>query len=355
MRGESIFNVFIIGPMGITEKQLHNRPRWRRILSGRQVALLEHTVAIKAALESILSGSEAQTILKGQPYRIDIPDESLGADVMTDVFNKIDNADLIIADLFMNRPTVYYEMAMAHSLGVPVMILTGKGEKVAFYFQEMRIGHVAEYTPEAIAAVLRSPLLDFLSGQDQQKFTVSPFNKFFQAPIVEISAAAGLAAGYYVNMVRDVIFQKGGAVSQKPGLEKFYVIRLEDILTRQDDEERLRTILARVTGENKPEASLYNERFTRPTSQNRPIFAAPAGHAIVDLPTPLYSLFHAPRYQRLQARLGHDDPEAKRMRQRMIDAFFAALYRQINRDDTVSREKLEVVGFDELEARLGLR
>jgi len=42
------------------------------------------------------------------------------------------------------------------------------------------------------------------------------------------------------------------------------------------------------------------------------------------------------------------------MRERMIEAFFAALRRQMDRDDAISRDKLRVVTFDELEERLGL-
>ncbi len=39
----------------------------------------------------------------------------------------------------------------------------------------------------------------------------------------------------------------------------------------------------------------------------------------------------------------------------MIEAFFAALRRQMDRDDAISRDKMHVVTFDQLEQRLGLR
>lgn len=351
--GDDTFNIFIIGPMGITEMELHKRSPLDRLFKPG-FSPQEHTVAIKGGLDRILTSDQGRAALGEQPYRLDIPDEFQGANIMNDVFNKIDNADLVIADLYLNRPTVYYEIALAHSLGVPVIILTKKGEKVAFYFQEMKIRFVDAYTAETIAAVLREPILAFLKGEDRQSFYASPFETFFRAPVVDISAAAGLAGGYYVNMVRDVIFQNGGALGQR-GLEQFYVIRLEDILTREADEKRLRGILARATGEDHADAAGYNQKFARPTSANRPIWAAVAGNAIIDLPTPLYSLFHAPRYQRLQARVGHEDAEARRMRQRMIEAFFAALRRQMDRDDAISRNRLQIVTFEELERRLGLR
>jgi nucleoside 2-deoxyribosyltransferase len=349
---DGTFNVFIIGPMGMVEKELHQRSPMEKLLNPG-FSPQEHTEAIRKGLERVLESADGRQALTGQRPRIDIPNDQQGTNIMNDVFNKIDNADLVIADLYLNRPTVYYEIALAHSLGVPVIIVTKKGEKVAFYFQEMRTHYVEAYTAENVAAVLRDPILAFLAGEDRQGFHASPFENFFRAPVVDISAAAGLAGGYYVNMVRDVIFQSGGALAQG-GLEHFYVIRLDDILTREEDEKRLRSILARATGEEHDNAAGYNQKFTRPTSGNRPIWAAVAGNAIIDLPTPLYSLFQAPRYQRLQARLGHDHTEARRMRQRMIDAFFAALRRQMDRDDAISRDRLQVVSFDELEARLGL-
>ena len=240
---DGTFNIFIIGPMGMVEKELHRRSPLERLLKPG-FSPQEHTVAIKGGLELVLTSADGQQALAGQNVRIDIPDEFQGANIMNDVFNKIDNADLVIADLYLNRPTVYYEIALAHSLGVPVVILTKKGEKVAFYFQEMKIRFVESYTAEAVAAVLREPIFAFLAGEDRQSFHASPFENFFRAPVVDISAAAGLAGGYYINMVRDVIFQSGGALAQG-GLEHFYVIRLDDILTREDDEKRFLDILAR--------------------------------------------------------------------------------------------------------------
>jgi len=350
--GDGVFNIFIIGPMGITEKELHQRSWLERQLKP-PFSPQEHTVAIKGGLERVLASAEGQKALAGQRVRIDIPDEVQGSNIMNDVFNKIDNADLVIADLYLNRPTVYYEIALAHSLGVPVISLTKKGEQVAFYFKEMKIRFVEDYTPEAIARVLRDPMLAFLAGEDRASFHASPFDTFFRAPIVDISAAAGLAGGYYVNMIRDVIFQNGSALAQA-GLAHFYVIRLDDILSREEDNTRFLDILARATGERHPSIRGYHKDFNRPGG-GRPITAAVAGNAIIDLPTPLYSLFHAPRYQRLQARMGYNDAEARRMRQRMIEAFFAALRRQMDRDDAISRDKMHVVTFDQLEQRLGLR
>jgi nucleoside 2-deoxyribosyltransferase len=349
---DNTLNIFIIGPMGMVEKELHQRSWLEKILK-QSFSPQEHTVAIREGLKSLMKRSEIKEALGGQDYYINIPDDSQGDNIMKDVFNKIDNADLVIADLYMNRPTVYYEIALAHSLGVPVILLTKKSEKVAFYFQERRTRYVNAYSAEEVADVMCDPILMFLKGEDRKAFQDSPFEDFFHAPVVDISAAAGLAGGYYVNMVRDVIFQRNSALSQGE-LEDFYVIRLDDILTREEDEKRLHNILSRATGQDPGEKAGYNQGFMRPTFSNRKLFVAVANNAIVDLPTALYSLFQAPRYQRLQARLGHDHPEALRMRKRMIEAFFAALRRQMDRDDAISRDKMQVVSFDELESRLGL-
>jgi len=163
---DTTFNIFLIGQIGLVERELHQRSPLEKLLKPGFSAQA-HTVAIRDGLGRVLTSADGQAALAGKIYRIDIPDEFQGANIMKDVSNKIQNADLVVADLYLNRPTVYYEIALAHSLGVPVIILTKKGEQVAFYFKEMKIRFVEDYTAETIAEVLRDPLLAFLAGEDR--------------------------------------------------------------------------------------------------------------------------------------------------------------------------------------------
>lgn len=358
--GDGVFNVFVIGPMGVLEKERSGRSFWQRLLEtasgGGRAAVFENTVAVKRALEALLSEPEAQTRLArvaNGGWRADIPDEQLGNAILRDVFSKIDNADLIVADLHWNRPSVYYELALAHALHVPAILIAKAGETPAFYFQENKIRYVADYSVEALRAALREPLLKFLDGEAD--LHANPISEFYQAPLLHVSAATGLAVGYYVNLVLDVLFRNGGGLEQL-GLEKLYVVRLEDILDRGGDEKRLCKLLETVIGQQHEKLASYNRTFKRPTSGGRDAFVTVCGNAVIDLPTTLYTLLRAPRYQRLQATLrgagGPSAPTLKRMRTSMIAAFYDALKLQVERDDLVSQNRLEMLTFDELEKRL---
>jgi hypothetical protein len=56
---DGIFNIFIIGPMGMVEKELHQRG-WleRRLRPG--FSPQEHTVAIRGGLERVLASAEGR-------------------------------------------------------------------------------------------------------------------------------------------------------------------------------------------------------------------------------------------------------------------------------------------------------
>lgn len=358
MTTNDTFNVFVIGPMGLKAKD-----RAQILESGTNnnshefskddFVQEEHTIAIGKAIRNILDSAAAREFIP-HGYKVEIPDKLPTGSIRSSVFNKIDNSDLIIADLHNNRPAVYYEMALAHSIGVPVFLLAKKDNGSAFYSNDTRTIIIDDYNTQSIEEALHPEIINLLQGVDPHGYRANPFNSFYGAPVVDISAAAGLAAGYFTNLVKDTIIQKQGVLRQSK-CEKFYVIRLDDILDRDGDEDRLMKFMARVTGEQKAKLSDYDRRFERATWEGRYLYAKVAGNAIIDLPTPLYSLFNAPRYKRVLDRNGYDHPEARRMQQQMIDAFFRSLRRLIDGEEGLMRKQLEVVTFDELERRFGLK
>src|ERR1700759_2535585 len=93
-----IFNVFIIGPMALSERELHTRSWWERQRSRGDLEPQQHTIVLKQAIEGILRGERARELLGSADFRVEIPDEGQGADIMRDVFSKIDTADLVVAD-----------------------------------------------------------------------------------------------------------------------------------------------------------------------------------------------------------------------------------------------------------------
>jgi hypothetical protein len=66
--------------------------------------------------------------------------------VMSDVWEAINTARLVIADCTGRNPNVFYEIGMAHTLGRPVVLITQHNRDVPFDLQAIRYIQY-EYTP----------------------------------------------------------------------------------------------------------------------------------------------------------------------------------------------------------------
>ena len=59
--------------------------------------------------------------------------------ILRDILEKINNSDLIVADLTSVNPNVFYELGLAHALRKPVILLTQDIEEVPFDLQSYRL------------------------------------------------------------------------------------------------------------------------------------------------------------------------------------------------------------------------
>jgi hypothetical protein len=198
--------VFIIGPMNDPEQSASNG---------------DHTLVIRDAIDAAIRdvlGLEPKAEL---PVEIRAPIQDRGADIPNDVFNNIDLADLVVADISLTNPAVFYELAFAHSLGVPTILVKdlSKGED-AFYLKVSRYVGLKELTTEAVKQAF-APLLpelllllgvssqsDAIKGSlpSRGSLSVNPITKFYgNVPLLDISAAAGLALGYFDNFVKPLM------------------------------------------------------------------------------------------------------------------------------------------------------
>src|SRR5262245_36242345 len=91
--------IFIIGPMPAAGKACQNVPD------------------IKQAIEKILAA------LQAKHCEVSIPHEQYDDDIPTRVFHLIDVSDLIVADISTRSPSVMYELAFAHALGIPTVLI----------------------------------------------------------------------------------------------------------------------------------------------------------------------------------------------------------------------------------------
>jgi len=197
--------VFIIGPMNDKEQP---------------DASCDHTLIIRngiidAVKDLLGTGGDDQL-----PVEVRAPIKDRGSDIPTDVFDNIDIADLLIADISLPNPPVFYELAYAHSLGVPTILVqdASKGQD-AFYLKLSRYQPVTAITPDAVKAALTDCLAGWLKALGFElkknleteplspgKLMINPITKFYlNVPLLDISAAAGLALGYLENFIKPVM------------------------------------------------------------------------------------------------------------------------------------------------------
>ena len=87
-----------------------------------------HTGNIKHAAEIIIAELENEFPDRFPFCKVIQPPDARD-DIVRAVFPHIFHCDLAIADISSGSPNVYYELAMLHSLGVPVILLTVAGHQ----------------------------------------------------------------------------------------------------------------------------------------------------------------------------------------------------------------------------------
>jgi nucleoside 2-deoxyribosyltransferase/phage shock protein A len=65
--------------------------------------------------------------------------------ILEDIIRGISEADLLIADLTSSNPNVFYELGIAHGLGIPTVLITQDLEEVPF---DLRAYKIIEYSTE---------------------------------------------------------------------------------------------------------------------------------------------------------------------------------------------------------------
>lgn len=96
--------------------------------------------------------------------------------VMSDVWEAMNAARLVVADCTGRNPNVFYEIGMAHTLGRPVVLITQHSRDVPFDLQAVRYIEY-EYTPpgmEKFEHRLASTLISELDIAKQQQAFAKP-------------------------------------------------------------------------------------------------------------------------------------------------------------------------------------
>jgi len=323
------FEVFIVGPMG--------------------EGFAGHTAAIKDGVERAL-----KHVSFPQEWEVTIPDSLAGANIVQDVFHKIDTADLAIADISNRSPNVFYEIALFDTLGTPTIILeklaSKKQQPVPFYWRQSRIHQLKRFTATEIAKKLEGIFKNLASAQAPLDLTANPITQFYDVPLVDISAASGLAVGYYDNFLRHMLMEKQGALALPENkLERLIVIRPTRVRGFQNDEDDVKRLFSNAQGIT----------ALAPTHRRGKLFLDRVSDGVViDIPTPIYSLQEAPRYKTLCRRLGHFhnlneeicETIREELEEKMIAAFFKTLEFLLRFDRGMSASKLEIATIAKLKA-----
>lgn len=346
---DGTLDVLILGPMG-----------------AGVAASEQNCVRLKAAVESLLGHAEFTERLRAcgyQRFNVTAPEHLQGNRIANEVFRELDKADLVVLDLSSRpgttapSPNVMYELALVHALGLPFMLISSTMDPAPFYVAHDRVRHAAYDKLEATAAELHGPFAAYLDPKNRQNFADNAVSGYYDgAAIIDISAAAGLAAGYYDNFVHRVLREGNGYLARSGGRFK----RLITVLPADLDttaQQQIEDVEALVTSLG---LQLESTELKLADSDIRGLAVRHVGSLLIDVPSTVFALRRSPRLlKHLQAsRDGfEDDPgdAERKTHQRLLRQFRQSLLDHLRRDRALTpiRDKaFECVGVADLAERL---
>lgn len=339
------FQVFIIGPIVARD----TRPAWRRgldTLAGRRREKYEEHIAnIEAAARGALRAldfSDDQFEVAGPVTR--------GGNIVENVFAKIDDADFAIADISTLSPNVFYELAFINALGTPVVLLHLAGGAIPFYWRNESVVFLETYSPENIQRELVDIWRRYFDDREPAQIANNLMTRFYGAPLVDVSAASGVAVGFFENFAKPVLAEGQGALALAENNADHLIVIRPDRINDHDSDRAL--IGARLQGAE-------NRTLRAPAHKRGQVTALVLNKVIVDFPTPLYAMFRAPRYVKLRNRLRDAEnlsPAARqqanaRMEARLIASYFRTLTFSLENESGLARRKFSVVPLKDFQER----
>jgi nucleoside 2-deoxyribosyltransferase len=283
------------------------------------------TLTIGKAVQQLLEEPATQELLQKTGttnYYVHIPEEWNEQEIINGILSRLDIADLVIINLTPRdgpagspSPNVYYELGLVHSLGLPVIPIYQSGTNIPFYVLTTRGYIVPEFTQEFVAAELRAPVLKFLDLDDETDFSDNRISQFYDhLPIIDISAAVGLATGYYYNFVGRLL-RDGSFVSAYPEkVKQLIIVRPDNVLdTYEQDLGHLKRVLEDAG------FTLTTEQLPEPPGDRKgPAWISHINGIVIDLPRTIYPLKISPRLLAMQDRLDKPGMSQASIKQRNL-------------------------------------
>lgn len=345
------WRIFFIGPMSavtttvqsdgkifeeITDYSSHI-PRLHSFLVShlveRQYAQTDGDLTTNASLEK-----DDDTILTITPAAL----YGAGA-IPANVFDAMDDSDLIIADLSGNRPPVIYELAFAHALGIRTILVGGPKER-SFYFSQYRFVGL-DFKTEQISSEDFSKEIDrWLKDRNKLFNSPNPLTDFYQAPLPDISAAAGLAAGFYDNFARPIL-TSGKIVDNTGESESSRKLKGLIVLRPDNFDKRINTIekeLEKILLTHFPEDEVKRGKRgvltveTDKDGERVPFFLV--SDYMIDIPRTMFSLSLSRRLERT-SETQKGKSQRHNLQRVLINRFFESVKHHLSKDRNIEEEQ----------------
>lgn len=126
--------------------ELRVKPRFNKLKFSRRENHVFYLCPFSEPYNSIYA-DHVRPLVRKVGFSIERADEIYGTQpIIEDIWESINSAEIIIADVTGRNPNVMYEIGMAHTVGKPVIILTQQIEDVPFDLRHHRC-IAYSYTP----------------------------------------------------------------------------------------------------------------------------------------------------------------------------------------------------------------
>lgn len=346
--GRKPTRIFIIGPMHESR-------------DARNLPYDVHNGNIKRAAEIVIG--EIEKKFPGRlPFCDVIPPPNEPGGIVRSVFSHLFHCDLAIADISSGSPNVYYELAILHSLGVPVIVLTVAGQ-YAFYMAQTNVVDLKSFEVDAIAAGLRGRdgpgHLELILTQLKDAHRSNPITNYLNnVPLVHYSAVNGIAMGYYLNFVQWII-KDGGVFRLNPNFKSLIMVEPSRVKSVDEDIGRLEEAFGSIRLDEKGQLrKQLDVHVHEDRAHARGIFTLKKiGQHLIDYPTPISSLKVSRQYQdatryyqEYSAPMDDDtlDIEARGYEKSLIDAFVSIVRSLVQNAPNFDDRKFQVMTVDEI-------
>ncbi|REF68395.1 MULTISPECIES: STING domain-containing protein [Paracoccus] len=286
---------------------------------------------------------------------VTVPTDNTRSDDFNDwIFGQIDSCDLLVADLTGFNPNVIYEVAFAHTLGLPCAYLR---------FDEPSIGQLDETEQDKIEHYFKLSLIPRVTVEELSSGQSTGFNKQLGAVLsgspaigetilsnyyrgvapIDAEFVRGLAEGYYRNFLGPVL------TCELPEEYSLYRLRILIPDTFELPDSDVRRAASSELGKGRTDLTsnslgrqLGVSHANKPTTPNwfkrivlgQKLRSRPEVEYFFDIPTTLLTITKSFKYRKVMQAPYFSDVDRDRMTDRLARRFVAVLWELIfeNRD-----------------------